>query len=191
MSSKETRALKMKTNQYVLVSGIVFRRNIDGILLICLDHSRANQTLVELHKGIWGGKFSLVVIAYTIIKTGYHWPTMFKYAYSMTRKFISCQKFPGKMKRESIPLNPMSIEEPFAKWGLDVIGMINLKSNKGNSYILNATDYFTKLKEVVALETIDTKKLIMFLKDNILAIFGVPHKSIIDNGSSFIGYKFT
>jgi hypothetical protein len=45
MSSKERIYLKMKTNQYVLVSGILFWRNINGILLRCLDHSRAQQTL--------------------------------------------------------------------------------------------------------------------------------------------------
>jgi hypothetical protein len=101
------------------------------------------------------------------------------------------KKFSGKMKREAIPLNPMSIEEPFAQWGLDVIGPINPKSNKGHSYILTATDYFTKWQEVVALKTVDTEQLIMFLKDNILARFGVPEKLITDNGSIFIGSKFT
>jgi hypothetical protein len=37
MSSKETSALKMKENQYVLVVEILFRRNFDGMLLRCID----------------------------------------------------------------------------------------------------------------------------------------------------------
>jgi hypothetical protein len=40
MSSKERISLKMKTNQYVLVSRVLFRRNLDGILLRCLDPSK-------------------------------------------------------------------------------------------------------------------------------------------------------
>jgi hypothetical protein len=40
MSSKERRSLKMKANQYVLVVEVLFRRNFDGILLICIDCTR-------------------------------------------------------------------------------------------------------------------------------------------------------
>jgi hypothetical protein len=38
MYSRERKSLNIKTNQYVLLSGVLFRRNFDGILLICLDH---------------------------------------------------------------------------------------------------------------------------------------------------------
>jgi hypothetical protein len=68
------------------------------------------------------------------------------------------------------------IEDPFTHWGLDVIGPINPKSNKGHSYILTATDYFTKWQEVVSLKKVDSEELITFLKDNILSRFGVPKK---------------
>jgi hypothetical protein len=109
----------------------------------------------------------------------------------MIRKCISCQKFSGKMKRAAMPLHPVTIEEPFTQWGLDVIGPINPKSNKGHSYILTATDYFTKWQEVVALKKVDSEELINFLKENILSRFRVPEKFITDNGSIFIGSKFT
>jgi hypothetical protein len=41
MSPKERRALKMKSNQYVLVFEILFRRNFDGMLLRCVDATKA------------------------------------------------------------------------------------------------------------------------------------------------------
>jgi hypothetical protein len=125
------------------------------------------------------------------MRVRYYWPTIFKDSYSMIRKCISCQKFSGRMKRETMPLQPISIEEPFTQWGLDVIGPINLKSSKGHSYILTTTYYFTKWKEAVALKKVDSDELIRFLKENILARFGVPEKFITDNGSIFIGSKFT
>jgi hypothetical protein len=77
---------------------------------------------------------------------------MFKYAYSMSRKCLSCKQFYRNIKRETMPLNPISIEEPFAQWGLNFLGPINPKSNKGHSYILTATYYFKKWQEVVALK---------------------------------------
>jgi len=85
-----------------------------------------------------------------------------------------------------MPLQSISIEDPFSQWGLDVVGPINPKSSKGHIYILIATKYFMKWKEVVALKKVDSDELIKFLKDNILLRFGVPEKFITDNGLIFI-----
>jgi hypothetical protein len=71
-------------------------------------------------------------------------------------------KFFRKMKKETMPLQPITIEEPFTQWGLYVIGPINPKSSKGHSYILTATDYFTKWKEAIALKKVDYEELINF-----------------------------
>jgi hypothetical protein len=95
------------------------------------------------------------------------------------------------MKKAIMPLQPITIEEPFTQWGLDVIGPINPKYSKGHLYILTTTNYFTKWKEAIALKRVDSDELIRFLKEIILARFGVPKKFITDNGSIFIGSKFT
>jgi hypothetical protein len=95
------------------------------------------------------------------------------------------------MKRSAMPLQPIFMEQPCSQWGLDVVGPINQKSSKGHIYILTATDYFTKWSEAMALKKVDSKELIKFLKDNILSRFDVPKKFITDNGSIFIGSKFT
>jgi transposase InsO family protein len=58
-------------------------------------------------------------------------------------------------------------------------------------YILTDTNYFMKWTEAVELKKDDYEELIKFLKDNILSRFGVPDKFITDNGSIFIGSKFT
>jgi len=95
------------------------------------------------------------------------------------------------MKKAAMPLQHIIVEEDFSQWGLDVIGLINPKSSKFHSYILTATDYFTKWKEVIALKKFNSKELITFLKENILSRFGFLEKLIMDNGSIFIGSKFT
>jgi hypothetical protein len=176
MTPKERRALKMKSNQYVLVAKVLFRRNHDGILLRCVDSNKSQELIKEFHEGICGGHFTPTTTAHRIIRSGYYWPTIFKDSYAMVRKCFSCQKFSGKMKKVAMPLQPVLVEEPFAQWGLDVIGPINPKSSKGHAYILTATYYFTKWKEAVALKRVDSEELIRFLKDNILSRFGVPEK---------------
>jgi len=41
MTPKERMALNMKSNQYVLIAEILFRRNYDHMLLRCIDEKRA------------------------------------------------------------------------------------------------------------------------------------------------------
>jgi hypothetical protein len=149
MSLTERRTLKIKANKYVLVSGVLFRRNFDGILLRCLDHIRAMKVIQESHKGIFGGHFSPVMTAHKIIHIGFYWPMIFKDSYEFIQKCIPCQNFSGKMKRVVIPLQTSMVEQPFIQWGLDVIGLINPKYRKVHSYIVTTIDYFTKWQEAM------------------------------------------
>lgn len=48
------------------------------------------------------------------------------------------------MKRADVHLQLVLVDVPFMKWVLDVIGRISIESNQGHSYIVTATDYFTK-----------------------------------------------
>jgi hypothetical protein len=187
MNSKEIRTLKMKANQYVLITDILFRRNYDGILLRCIDENQSQEMIRELHEGICGGNFAPTATTQKIIRSGFYWTSMFRELYAMIRKFVSCQHFSENMKRSAMPLQPVIMEQPFSQRGLDVVRPINLKYRKGHMCILTDIDYFTKWMEVAALKKDDPKEMIKFLKDNILLIFGVLDKFITDNGSIFIG----
>jgi hypothetical protein len=74
MNPKEQTTLKMKSNQYVLIVDILFRRNYDGILLRCVDENKAQELRREFHEGICGGDFAPMTIAHKIIKAGFDWP---------------------------------------------------------------------------------------------------------------------
>jgi hypothetical protein len=76
------------------------------------------KVLQEFHEGVCGGHFAPTTTSHRIMRVGYYWPSIFKYSYSMIIKCISCHKFSGKMKKATIPLQPITIEEPFAQWGL-------------------------------------------------------------------------
>ena len=125
MSSKEKRALKMKANSYVFVLGVLFRRNCDGVLLRCLHVEKTREILKEMHEGVCGGHFRPKVTPHCIIRVGYYWSTIFKDSYSFIRKCPACQKIYGRMKRATMPLQPILVDAPFMQWGLDVIGPTN------------------------------------------------------------------
>ena len=75
-------------------------------------------------------------------------------------------------------------------WGIDFIGEISEKSSGGHSWILVATDYFTKWVEAIATQQSTSKVVIKFLIENILTRFGVPQKIIADNGMCFRSNEF-
>jgi hypothetical protein len=86
----------MKLNQYVLIAEILFRRNYDGMLLRCVDATKAQELIKEFHEGICGGNFSPTTTAHKIIRVGYYWPSIFKDSYAMVRKCFPVKNFQEK-----------------------------------------------------------------------------------------------
>ena len=87
----------------------------------------------------------------------------------------------GKERRPTFPLQPVTIDNPFKQWGLDVVGEINLNFSKLHKYILVATDYFSKWTKVIPLKVINDTEEIQFLQWNIVTRFGVPNCLVFDN----------
>ena len=115
--------------------------------------------------------------------------SLFKDAHAHAQKCEICQVNAGKERRFAFPLQPVTIENPFEQWGLDVVGEINLNSSKLHKYILTATDYFSKWTEAIPLKVINDTKVIQFLQRNIVTRFGVPNCLVFDNVKYFSSLK--
>ena len=77
------------------------------------------------------------------------------------------------------------VQAIFQQWGLDFIGKFKDNSSNGYTWILTATDYFTKWIEAIPTKA-TTKKVVMdFLEDKIITRFGVPTKITTDNSKAF------
>ena len=57
---------------------------------------------------------------------------------------------------------------------MDLIGKIYATSSKGQNFILDATNYYTKWMEVVPLKKVEQKNVIQFIKEQIIYRFGIP-----------------
>jgi hypothetical protein len=90
-----------------------------------------------------------------------------------------------------MPLQPVLLDFPFSKWGLEFIGPINTPSSAGHIFILTTTDYFTKWTKVVPLRHTLDEQVVSFLEYNIFSRFGIPLEIITDNGPAFIYTKST
>eukprot|EP00253_Pinus_taeda_P034960 PITA_34960 len=163
------------------------RQNYDSVLLRCLEKPEAQKVLQELHDVPAGGHFGADTTAHKVIHSGYYWPTLFRDAHEYVRKCRNCQTSSGRQRKSAFPLQPVNIEQPFEKWGLDIIGEITPNSSKQHKYILTATDYFTKWVEVIPLKTTNSEAIIEFIDQLIITWFGVLNALVFDNASYFLG----
>ena len=61
------------------------------------------------------------------------------------------------------PLNVMSSPRPFSMWGIDMIGMIELKASNAHWFILVSIDYFTKWVEARSYANVTSQVVTRFI----------------------------
>ena len=70
----------------------------------CLEKDEAEKVLSELHASEAGGHFGGDTTSHKVLRVGYYWPTLFKYAHTLCCKCIICQKVVGRVKKAAFPL---------------------------------------------------------------------------------------
>ncbi|XP_020418006.1 uncharacterized protein LOC109948715 [Prunus persica] len=110
---------------------------------------------------------------------------MVKDCMDYVKKFQACQFHANFIHQPSEPLYPSIPSWPFDVWGLDVVGPTAPKSSGGHSYILAATDYFSKWAKAVPLKDVKKENVVSFIKVNIIYWYGVPSYIITNNGKPF------
>jgi ribonuclease HI len=185
------RALRLKAAKYVLTRDGLGWKNPDGIILRCVDDVESKKLVDEFHGGFCGGHFAAKTTTHKILRAGYYWPTIFSDVHQFVRKCEPCQLFTGKQKLAALPLQPVVVEAPFQQWGLDFIGKFSDNSSNGYSWVLTATDYFTKWVEAIPTKSATEKVVMDFLEDKIITRFGVPSKIVTDNAKAFCSAEMT
>ncbi|XP_051148225.1 uncharacterized protein LOC127263243 [Andrographis paniculata] len=66
---------------------------------------------------------------------------------------------------------------------MDIIGNIHPPSSRRQSFILVATDYFTKWVEAVLLANMTYQEVIKFVKEHIIHRYGIPQTITADQGT--------
>ena len=76
------------------------------------------------------------------------------------------------------------IDNPFKHVTIDIVGPIELCSEKRNRYILTMIEYATRYPEAVALPSIETERIAEALVEMFSRV-GIPDEMLIDCGSQF------
>ena len=69
--AKDKRALRQLTTRFVICGETLYRRSIDGMLLLCLDRTFADRIMREVHAGVCGRHMGGHMLARKIMRTGY------------------------------------------------------------------------------------------------------------------------
>eukprot|EP00253_Pinus_taeda_P023418 PITA_23418 len=183
-SSKEKSNIVRKSAPFTWIGGNLFKLGPDQIFRRCVREGEVFDILLTCHDGPYGGHFAANKTAFKILQAGYYWPTLHQYV----RRYISqcdrCRRMGRPTPRDEMPLQPQVTFEPFEKWGMDFVGLVNPPSKK-KYYIIVCIDYVTKWAETKAIKVATEEKLAEFLRGNILYKFGYPRELVTDQGSQF------
>ncbi|KAI5317506.1 hypothetical protein L3X38_037213 [Prunus dulcis] len=146
--SRHRSEVRRRAPRFIYYKEILYRRSFEGVFLRCLDEEDAFKAMEEAHSGICGAHQSGPKLHFQIKRMGYYWPTMVKDCMDYVKKCQACQFHANFIHQPPEPLHPTITSWPFDAWGLDVVGPIAPKSSDGHSYILAATDYFSKWRKL-------------------------------------------
>ncbi|CAN6699563.1 unnamed protein product [Malus baccata var. baccata] len=177
---------RQQATKYVLWAKDLLRKTPDGLLLKCLGQEESMRVMAEVYEGVCGAHQAGTKMRWLLRRYGYFWPDMEKDCKSYAQGCEECQRHGPLQHVPSVPLNPVVKPWPFRGWAMNFIGQIYLASSKGHTFIIVATDYFTKWVEASAVKSITSVAVKKFIETKILYRFGVPETIVTDRGPSFI-----
>ncbi|XP_051141299.1 uncharacterized protein LOC127258492 [Andrographis paniculata] len=182
--------VRLKALRFQLINGILYKRTFEGVLLRCWGPDETIKIMEEVHGGMCGAHRAGLNMRWAIHRMGFYWPKIFDDCIRFAKGCQECQKHGPLHHLPTVNLQKMVKPWPFKAWALDVIGKIHPASSKQHSFILVATDYFTKWVEAVPLKNATQKEVIEFVLNHIIYRFGIPHTLTTDQGLMFTGEKF-
>ncbi|CAM8911187.1 unnamed protein product [Rhodiola kirilowii] len=183
--------IRRRAPRFIRYKGTLYRRSFLGQWLRCLSEEEAVEVMQEAHAGICGAHQSGPKLYDRIKRMGYYWPTVVQDCIDFAKKCNACQFNTNFIHQPPEPLHPTVASWPFEAWGLDVVGPINPKASNGHTYILAATDYFSKWAEAVTLREVKKENMVNFIKKHIIYRHGVPQRIVTDNGKPFFNKLMT
>ncbi|GAU45421.1 hypothetical protein TSUD_182900 [Trifolium subterraneum] len=186
---KEATKIQKRTCPYVLLDDKLYQRGFSIPLLKCMEETRIEFILQEIHEGINRQHIGGRSLARKALRAGYYWPTMQNDAKDLVLKCDKCQKHGDMHIAPANELKTLISPWPFAWWGMDILGHFPTAARQVK-YLIVVVDYFTKWIEAEPLAKIGASHILRFFKRNVLARFGIPQVVVTDNGTQFTNKKF-
>ncbi|WKA10566.1 hypothetical protein VitviT2T_028131 [Vitis vinifera] len=169
-STKDRRALRQLATRFMIFGDSLYKRSLEGLLLLCLDRASIDRVMREVHAGVCGPHMGGHMFARKIMRTD-------------CCQFVQRCPFTCQMHGDLIHVPPSELHAltslwPFSVWGIDVIGKISPKSSNGHEYILVVVDYFNKWVETASYARLTVAKVATFTRgevDTLIREYDIQH----------------
>ncbi|XP_042144991.1 uncharacterized protein LOC121835113 [Ixodes scapularis] len=186
---KVVRKHKCRTRyDMVIRNNLLFRscvfstgRSIEQLVL----PTRYRPTVLSMaHDGIMSGHQG-VKNTLALATEEFFWPGIQSDIKRYVRSCDVCQRTVPKGRVGKAPLGTMpTIDTPFKRVAVDIIGPIRPTASSGNRYILTMVDMATRYPDAVPLRNIGTEQVAEALLE-MFARYGIPSEVLSDRGSCF------
>ena len=89
--TKDKRALRQMSAQFMICGETLYKRSVDGMLLLCLDRASANRVMREVHARVYRPHMGGHMLAHKIMRTDYFWLTIETDYCQFVKKCPECQ----------------------------------------------------------------------------------------------------
>ena len=148
--NRNVRRLFQLWEQLRIQNGILYRQweSPDGtrsILQLILPKSERDRALQDLHAGATGGHLGEAKVLGKLKET-FYWPGHAANVGDWCQTCSACTQRKNPSPKNKARLQPIKVGYPMQLVSTDILGPFPISDN-GNSYILVATDYFTRWAE--------------------------------------------
>ncbi|XP_050238260.1 uncharacterized protein LOC126687746 [Mercurialis annua] len=185
------RRLRTLAFNYIVLAGELYKRGSDGLLFRCIGPKEAMLVMAEVHEGIAGAHQAGPRMRWLIHKYGFYWPKMEQDCIWYSKGCEACQKCGPVQHVPAETLHSIIKPWPFRGWAVDLIGKIYPSSSKGHTFVIVATDYYSKWVEAVPLKSPSQESVIKFFREYIILRHGLPETITTDQGTMFSGSEIT
>ncbi|XP_059671149.1 uncharacterized protein LOC132316693 [Cornus florida] len=157
-STNVNKKIQLVAPHYILMDGELYKKSKEnGLLLRCLDKLESIQAMGEVHNGLCGAHQAGTKMRWLLRRVS------------------------------AIDIQLVVKIWLFRGWALDFIGKITPPSTDDHTYIVVATDYFTKWVEAIPLKSCVQSTVMDFIEKHIIHRFRIPKTITTDRSFSFLG----
>ena len=188
----DARVMKLRKdipNPYILKEDLLFFKD-GGSERIVLPECLVDEFIQDFHDPPLMGHLGQLKV-FRKMKSRFHFPRMRERIQTVIRACVTCQMRKGRPEGPigcmvSIPTKGLQVNDLVA---IDVQGPYPT-SSKGNTHIIVAIEYATRLITARAIRKVTSESCASFVVTNIICQFGLPKTLLTDNASVFTSHFF-